>query len=323
MSKKLAYERYFWFHRQVKARRYPNAGDVARQFEVSTKTAHRDIAFMADRLDAPLAYDPRRRGYYYTDEGFELPAFWFGEEEVVALVLAHRLAAMIPSRELKRKLQELTGKLFTYYAGHYEVEELAARVSLKNVEYYGVDEALFNRVLQFLLEGAPMEIRYYSPHKDEETRREVFPLHLLNYMGNWHLIAYCRRSRGLRDFALSRIRKLSRSDRSFSPPSGLPAIKEYLERHFGIFSGTSSMKVRVRFSPSVARWVKEQVWHPKQRQRWDRQGRLVLEVPVTDLREIKREILKFGAEAEALSPARLRREISQEISRMKRLYSSR
>lgn len=109
MAKKLAFERYFWFHRLVKAGKYPNAADVARRFEVSPKTAHRDITFIADRLGAPLAYDRSRKGYYYTEAGFELPAFWFSEEEVVAMVLARRLAAMIPSRELKYKLRDLSG----------------------------------------------------------------------------------------------------------------------------------------------------------------------------------------------------------------------
>lgn len=37
MSKKLALERYHWFHGQIKSDRYPNARRLAEYFEISTK----------------------------------------------------------------------------------------------------------------------------------------------------------------------------------------------------------------------------------------------------------------------------------------------
>lgn len=39
LSGKLSFERYHWFHGQIKANRYPNARSLAGHFEISTKQA--------------------------------------------------------------------------------------------------------------------------------------------------------------------------------------------------------------------------------------------------------------------------------------------
>jgi hypothetical protein len=42
-----------------------------------------------------------------------------------------------------------------------------------------------------LFRNEPLKISYYTPHKNEWTERAMPPLHLLCYMGSWHLIAFC------------------------------------------------------------------------------------------------------------------------------------
>ena len=44
------YERIFWFDRQIRAQKFPNASDIAKYFEVSAKTAQRTIDFFRDRM---------------------------------------------------------------------------------------------------------------------------------------------------------------------------------------------------------------------------------------------------------------------------------
>lgn len=50
-------------------------------------------------------------------------------------------------------------------------------------------------------------------------------------------------------------------------------------------------------------------------------GSLILEVPATDLTEIKYEILRFSAGAEVLKPENLRKEIEKEAEKIKELYN--
>lgn len=322
MSGKLAYERYQWFHRQIKSNRYPNAGTLARRFELSVKQAQRDIGFMRNRLFAPLTYNSATKGYKYDSLGYELPPIWFHEDELLSFCLALRLSATLPDRSIKSSLNALLEKFLDYCfpgspAGLRDIRE---KVSVKNIQYYRVDEAVFHRVLASLFNRAPMAINYFSPHSGKESRRTVVPLHLLCYMGSWHLIAYCQMKKGLRDFVLSRISKINPSSDIVDTPGKFPDMKHYLRENFGLMSGGQSTEVSLKFSSSVSTWVSEQIWHKTQVVETEPGGGIIMRIPVADLREIRREVLKFGSDVEVLSPKTLRDDILTEIKKMAKIY---
>lgn len=314
--------RCFWFHARVKAGIYPNATTLANKFEIDPKTAHRSIEYMRDQLEWPLFYDKSRRGWYYEDHTFELPAFLLKDEEITALILSLRLASTIPEAHLKSSLRKSLQKVIRTASPELPIglRNLEKKISVKNVSYYQVDQKTFHGVLEALLKEKSLEIRYYSPHKHEYSERKVDPLHLLHYMGNWHLIAFCHMRKGLRDFSLSRIQELKQLDGPFVRSHTPEEVKVYLDEHFGLFHGAEKSEVVLRFSPGASRWVREQLWHPDQSQAWEN-DRLVLRIPVGDTTEIKREILKFGADVEVLGPDGLRDEVRAEIARMKNIYA--
>lgn len=322
MSGKLSYERYYWFHNLVRNNKYPNARHLAEKFEISHKTAQRDIEFMRDRVGAPIEYSHINKGYFYTDEGYELPPIWLNEKEIIAFILAKRLATAIPDRNLKDSLNSFIKKFSTKISEKigFDPDDIQDKISLKNIEYYYVNEDIFIKVVAALFAGKTIEIQYYSPYKDEETRRNVYPLHLLDYMGNWHLIAFCALRNKLRNFALSRIKECKYTGKNISLPDDLPNIKDYIRKDFGIFSGKDNFKVSLRFSPEVANRIKEQIWHKKQKIKEHKDGSVILEVPVSGIPEIKREILKYGADVKVLKPMRLKKEIMEEIKKMGNIY---
>ena len=322
MAGKLAYERYYWFHEQIKCKEHPNSKLLAEKFEISQKTAQRDIEFMRDRIGAPLEYSHADRGYYYTDKGYELPPIWLNESELVAFILAKRLATAIPDRNLKDSLNKFINKLSSRLSDKvgFNLDDIQDKISLKNIEYYTVDESLFRKVVNALFTKRSLAIQYYSPHKDERTNRKIIPLHLLDYMGNWHLISFCKLKKGLRNFALSRIEECNYIDEKISLPTDLPPIKTYIRKTFGIFHGGQNQDVSLKFSPKASRAVKEQIWHKNQKIKELKDGSIILNVPVAYFTEIKREILKYGAEVEVLKPLRLKKEIIEEIKKMKKIY---
>ena len=60
------------------------------QLEVSTKSIHRDLEFMRDRLELPIQYDGSRFGYFYTEPVKAFPTLQITEGELFALVVAER-----------------------------------------------------------------------------------------------------------------------------------------------------------------------------------------------------------------------------------------
>jgi hypothetical protein len=75
MGSKNIYERFIWFDDRVKQKKYPNTTSLSRQFEVSIKTAQRDIGFMRDRLNCPLFHNLSRKGCFYKEDTFQSLAF--------------------------------------------------------------------------------------------------------------------------------------------------------------------------------------------------------------------------------------------------------
>jgi len=322
MSDRLKYERFLYFHDRVKANLYPNARNLADEYEISNRTAQRDIEFMRDRLNAPLEYDHRKRGYFYSDSSYELPSLWGTEDNIVALALAVRLASSIPDTEIKQKLCELLKRILNlrYKDEKLCFDDISENISVKNVEYSRVDEELFHEAVNALFHKQPLTIAYYSPHKDEKTVRTILPLHLLQYMGSWHLIAYCTKRRWIRDFMISRIKQLTPASKEITLPENLPSIKEYIRKNFGIMQGGDAKEVCLKFTPSVAVWVQEQIWHPSQKVSFEKDGSLIMKFQVADFREIKRKILSYGANVRVIMPQKLAVEIKEEIEGMGRIY---
>ena len=77
-------------HQALNSGNYPNAATLARDLEVSTKSIHRDLEFMRERLALPIEYDAARFGYWYTEEVENFPTFQFTEGELFALVVAEK-----------------------------------------------------------------------------------------------------------------------------------------------------------------------------------------------------------------------------------------
>ena len=285
MSRKIIYERFLWFHTQVKQGRFPNAATLAGQFEIAGKTAQRDIDFMRDRLNAPLQYAPARRGYCYEDDAYQLPGFWLKEDELISLLISARLASAVPDDALKTALHRFLDQILRLYnlSAPVSLDTLSRKVSVKNIEYCRTDEKIFHQILDALLHARTLTIAYYSPHNDETTTRDILPLHLLHYMGTWHIIAHCALKGELRDFVLSRIRSIAHAGHAVSSAESA-SVKEYIRKNFGIMASNDSFEVCLRFSPSVSPWLAEQVWHPAQQTQWENDGTLCLTFPVADFR---------------------------------------
>ena len=73
MGSSSAEERIRWLHKRITDGSYPNAVRLSERFGISRRQATRDVEYMRRELGAPVEYDPKRRGFYYS-EAFSLPA---------------------------------------------------------------------------------------------------------------------------------------------------------------------------------------------------------------------------------------------------------
>lgn len=320
MGMKNVYERFVWFDNQVRSKRYPNATFLAEQFEISSKTAQRDIDFMRDRLLCPLDYDSSQKGYYYDDETFSLPMVYLSSEELSSLLIARKMLQDISEGHIGKELSSIIEKITNILKKHtVVVDHIDDAFSFQLIEYSPAPEEVFKAVLEGCLKKRCLSFTYYSPANDEKSSRTVEPYHLFNYMGTWHLIGYCRLRKEIRDFALSRISEARVLTESFKIPADFD-FKKYFLSSFGLYKGKSTEQVTLRFTPEKSKWIKDQIWHKDQKVKNFKDGSFELSFPVADFSEIKREILKHGDMVEVIKPKSLRDLIKAEAEKITKIY---
>ncbi|MFH1704169.1 MAG: WYL domain-containing protein [Nitrospirota bacterium] len=322
MGSKNIYERFVWFDNKVKSGKYPNATSLSSQFEISVKTAQRDIEFMRDRLNCPLAYDQSRKGYYYEDNTFSLPMVYLSSEELASLLIARKFLKDISGGYVGKEISTVIEKITAILKKHVAEENLIDdTLSFQLIEYSPAPEEIFKAVLEGCLKRKSLSFTYRSLTRDDKTTRTVDPYHLLNYMGTWHLIAYCHLRYGLRNFVFGRMSDLKILENTFAIPKGFN-IHEHLQSAFGIYKGIQTKEVSLKFSPEKARWITGQVWHKDQKTKVLKDGSLELSFPVADFAEIKMEILKHGSGVEVMRPKALRELIEEEARKIINIYTA-
>jgi len=313
------YERFVWLDEQARRMAYPNATSLANRFEISTKTAQRDIDFMRDRLNCPLQYDRSRKGYYYEDSTFSLPMVYLSSKELSSLLIARKMLKDLSGGYLGEELSSILKKITYVLSRHMVLDEQGEPFSFEMIEYSPASEEVFKVVLEGCLKRQSLRFIYYSPAKEERLERRVDPYHLLNYMGNWHLIGYCHLRKEIRDFSLSRISEPRLLDERFNLSSHFD-FQDYFHSTFGLYKGGSPKRVVLRFSPEKSKWIRGQIWHKDQKVRYLKDGSMEISFSVSEFSEIQREILKHGSDVEVIRPKALRRLIKNEARAIAQKY---
>ena len=320
MGGHLLIHRYQWFDRQVRAEKYPNASSLAEKFEISVKTAQRNIESLRDRLGAPLEYDRSKKGYYYSNSNFRLATPDITQEEILAILVAQNILSLSAGGVISQKIKSFGRKLFgTPELLGLNQKRLNDSFSSTWNEYAPAQGPVFQSTMRSLIENKLLEFAYTSPKNNKSNIRIVEPHHLQHYMGNWILVGYCHLRKDWRKFKLSRMADVKIKDQVFSPrPKS--EWQDQLEGGFGIFQGAQIQLIKLKFNAFRAPWIREQVWHEDQSIEMLPAGGLILSFPACQLHEVKMRVLQFGADVEVLEPEELRTEIKNEILKAQRLY---
>lgn len=286
------------------------------ELEISWATLKRDLAYLRDRLHAPIIFDHERGGYAFAGvvagPQYELPGLWFSAQEIHALLTMHRLLEDLDTGgllgpQVAPLMARLNG-LLDSSAG--SAQEVIRRVRVIPAQQRPVPIRWFEVVGSALVQRRRLEIDYFSRGRNERGHREISPQRLVHYRNTWYLDAWCHKSDELKVFALDAIedaKMLSRKARNVAQ-STLDAAQE---AGYGIYRGKTLQWAVLRFSPEAARWVSAEIWHPKQQGQLLEDGSYELHVPYAATPELEMDILRHGEAVEVMAPKSLRKQIAQ------------
>jgi proteasome accessory factor B len=158
-------ERMLKIHDELRRRALVNCTKLMKMMEVSRKTIVRDIAFMRDRLDLPIEYDPLIQAYRYTQPVTAFPTINVTEGELLALLVAQRALEQYRGtpfhRQLEIAFEKLAGGLRDRIS-FSPADELRA-VSFRNFGLGKTDLEVFNALSRATLRQAEVLFAYRKP----------------------------------------------------------------------------------------------------------------------------------------------------------------
>lgn len=293
------------------------------RLEVSPATLKRDLAYMRDRLNAPIVYDKEHNGYRFeaNTENYSLPGLWFSADEIYALLtMQHLLSNLDTDGLLSKHIKPLQSRLLAMLddAGN-SLEEIQKRVKIERMGSRAFDLEHFQEIGSALIKRKRLVINYQSRSKDENTIREISPQRLIYYRDNWYLDAWCHVKNALRSFSVDAIKKIELLELKADDVDE-KELDDELGSGYGIFAGKDVKWAKLRFSPDVSKWVAKEKWHSQQKSRLLENYFYELHVPYSDKRELIMDLMKYGKGVEVLEPLELRDMILSELKKCLEIY---
>lgn len=301
---------------------FPDAKDFCKKFETSRSTIMRDLAFIRDRYNAPLEYDPIKKGYYYTDKSYSVSTIHISEGELFTLCTMQPLMEQYRNTPLEHSINNVFKKILELCPTEVTV---TSSVFGNNVSFISdplpkIDEKVFFNIFECLREKKTIEFDYNSINGEIKLNRRANPYHIICQKGNWYLLAYCHKNQSVRTFSLARISNSKKTDIDFIIPEDFSPT-EHFDINFGIWNNSNkTYKIELVFDKSIKTLITEHIWYPNQKINIEPDESVYLSFETNQLQEIQYWIMSFGSKAKILNPPELQEIIKTEAKKLMEIY---
>lgn len=308
-------DRIFSMADEIQSGRYPSVKRFREMFEVSERTVHDDLTLLKDRMRMDVQFDRDRGGYFNADPNWKMPPFDLDEGEVFALILGKEMLAQYVGTSFEPVLRGAIEKIAERLTDKVQIDfaQVRSMVQFRTQGVIPISRKLLLDLTEACERQLVVELIYTSASKGERTERAVHPYRIIENRGLWYLVAYCETRQALRHFALHRIEKHHLTDTRYPLNESLH-IDEWLKSAFQLEHGDGEHHVRIQFTPSAARYIRERKWHPSQSIDEHDDGGCTMSFTAQNLDEVKRWVLPYGAEAIVLEPEALRNRLRGELA---------
>jgi len=307
----------------MSSRKGKTVSELARELECHIRTVYRDLEAL-QTAGFPFYNEQAGKQSYWSlmDTAKRKIPLPLDLTELMALYFSRDMMKILKDTifydSLETLFQKIKATLPQEYITYLSRIESSLGVHSKPHKPYGEYREVIERVNEAVLQRRCIRINYFSMHRKETASRTVSPYKIWFFDGSFYMIGYCRLRKDVRIFALDRIRDLETTQETFEIPESFD-MAGFMRSSFGVFHG-EPVRVKIRFSPNIAGYIAEKIWHDSQTIEHEKNGAVLFAAEVAGTDEIKFWILNWGSKAEVLEPESLRDEIREEARAMLKKY---
>ena len=315
---KTALPRIYFIDREIAAGKYPNTATLAKTYETGTATISRDIEFMKVMLNAPIEYDPKKRGYYYTQKTFRLPAAFGSADDMLALGMAKTLFSLYQNTPIYDAASQFMKSIAAPLGEAENPHWYEDRIIVPPVPSTIFSPEVWHCICEGLRKNHVLSFEYHRDwNKPCIPRFRVCPYQLLFDNGTRYLYAYTKARKAMRLYGLSRIQNIKLEDETFVFPLSADYRIRFDGSYFGAYSGEKKYRFRIAFYNNGAMRIQERRWAADQRIKQIQDG-IILSFTSTQYGKVRELVLSNGRDALPLEPKELVKDWQENLRDMQK-----
>jgi predicted DNA-binding transcriptional regulator YafY len=289
--------------------------ELAERHGATVRTIRRDLQALQE-VGFPISEEPgegkRKKWRIGYSEELEKISGLLDASHYLALKLAmDQGGAVHASSALFARLEDLAAKIETALGenGRAELARIeACFYSYEKFAYKAAPPEVLWELVKAIGEKRICHVEYAAPYLSKSRSYDVLPLRIFAHQGGVYLFALWPRAGHVGTLNLQRLKKLQVLDRRGTPPADFDPTK-WESAAFGIYGGGPQTRYVLRFDPEVAPYIRERVWHPSQKLRELKGGKVELEFTCAAGYEVSSWIASWRRGVEVLEPASERAEM--------------
>jgi predicted DNA-binding transcriptional regulator YafY len=293
-----------------------SASELARRFDLDPRSLRRYLADLKD-MDIPIVDEGRGEDrIVHIDARWRRTGVQLSLAEVLSLHFGRTLFNFLDGTSFA---EDLTGAIERLEPAISRADaDLARQLDTKFIavpeptkRWTERSSEVIDEVISALVYNNPVDARYRKVN-GEISVKTLHPYTLATYRQGLYLFAFDVAAGQVKTYALERFLDLRRRrGEKMEMPAGWQP-RAYIAHAFGIISAPPE-HVAIAFSPTVAAYIKERVWHPTQTFRTLPDGWLELGLQVGVGVELIAWVCSFGADAYVIGPDSLRAPVAQSL----------
>ena len=211
---------------------YPNTNTMNQKhgWNISRSTFGRYIDILRDTYNAPVEYDFKKNGYYYTDPTYFMRQVTLKEGELLTFSTILPLLEQYKNTPLEESFRSIMKKLSEMLPDSISVDSAFINNEVRFISepITKLGEGVFEAALKATKLKRTLRFEYKASGKKDFETREFDPYHLICQGGSWYLLGHSHHSDAIRIYAMARIQNAQVTQKTFVMPKDFD-IKKHID----------------------------------------------------------------------------------------------